>query len=192
MFEGGMTVSSDEEKEKEIQAKKEALDRLLEDLGAEQRPSETEGRPPADPGRASHQSIRATGTHAKVAGGNFYDFSSPIPLMGKDNPNAIICPQCLQITGRQTPECKGSLNCGYPVKRHFDAMDKNIADLEQSYFLRFAGAVAAPFILGALYKDIPSLWVLCLLTSGMLAYRGYEKYQACERAKAERRKFIPT
>lgn len=187
-----MTVSSDEGKENEIRAKKEALDRLLDDLGAEQRPGGAEGSFPKDPSNASHQTIRATGAHAKVAGGNFYDFTSPIPLMGKDNPNAIICPQCFQITGRQTPECKGSLNCGYPVKGHFDAMDKNIADLEQAYFLRFAGAVAAPFVLGALYTNIPGLWFLCLLTSGMLAYRGYEKYQACEQAKAARRKFIPT
>lgn len=185
-------MSMPDEKDQEVQEKVQALDRLLGGLPKEDKAPDGNTEPSREMPPTLQQNITANGPNAKVAGGNFYDLSSQIPVMGKENPNAIICPQCHQITGRLTPECKGSLNCGYPVKKHFDTMDQNIADLEWGYQWRFGGAVVAPFALGVLYKDIPGFWFICILASGMLAYRGYEKYQACEKAKAERSKFIPS
>ncbi|MBL0210811.1 MAG: hypothetical protein IPQ13_07890 [Holophagaceae bacterium] len=184
-------MSSGDKSDNEVQAKKEELSRLLNDLARDQRSTGTE----ADPSNAAttelHQTIHVVGANPKVAGRDYYELGPQIARIGKDNPNAIICPQCHQITGRQSPECRGSVNCGFPIKKQFDEMDQHIKDLETAYILRFAGVILAPIGLSMLLQGIPTPWLIYFMLSAVLAYRGYEKYQACEKAKEARSKFIP-
>jgi len=183
--------------EYKVQAKREELERLLDDVIQVQIPGNQEPAPmqPVQPIQPTNQTINVQAPNVNVAGRDFFDLGSQRPRMGRDNPNAVICPDCNQITGRNSRECRGSVNCGYPIKDYFDRMDQEISDLDTQRSIRFIGAIIALLSLYILPDDLTKgsgTVTLSLMASSLLAYRGYEKHQKWKEAKSTRAKFIPS
>lgn len=108
-----------------------------------------------------------------IIGGNLYAYEEP--QIHPDHPNALKCPHCGRITGRDSETCR----CNYRVKAHFDAIDQQERNEKITnwafYSLTFG---AASLFLVAHFGALMSYWTyipVIGIASGMLAIQAVQQ-----------------